>query len=294
MILLHFCDIFPGFNQEKNFFTSCFQELFGTVQLTLDPCRSDVIITSIFGNNHQNTISNFGSKTILWLGENIRPNTLSPAYSISCDIYDYNGTNTRLPLWFLEIDRFKSGVGLFKLEDIYNKCVRVGSLDATQVSEKQFCISIFNNPEGMRMSALSSIQSISPVQTYGRPFGNWFPTTKSYSEKLKRMSNYAFNFCPENSYFPGYYTEKVLHAKMAQSVPIYMADPHLRIDFRPQCLVNLYDFPSSAQLIRHIKGLYYNKAALASLLNEPLFTSLPKITPFLSSLYRITLSILSR
>lgn len=293
MIKLHFCDFYPGFNHERNFFTSCFQHIFSNISLTDHPSSADIVLVSIFGNTHQETLSAYRHKSILWLGENIRPIKYNPKYSLSCDFYDYNGINTRLPLWFLEIDWFNNGIGLFTLNDIYQRCVLPGVFDSSSASTKKFCIAIFNNPEGLRMSALSSLETILPVTKYGKPFGNWFATYDSYAAKISRMSNFAFNLCPENSYFPGYYTEKALHAKMAQSVPIYMSDPLLKTDFRPQSLLNLYNYKSSQHFIEDVAYYFFNKSALASLLNQPLFSFMPSIKPFLSSLYRISMSILS-
>jgi len=294
MIKLYFCDLYPGFNQERNFFTSCFRCLFGTVKISSDPDEADLIIASIFGDSHKDVITNYRPKTILWLGENIRPNIYNPRYSLTCDFYDYSSTNTRLPLWFLEIDWFNDGAGLFSLESIYNTCVRPGTFSSSCVSSKEFCITIFNNTEGMRMSALSTLMTLRPVSRYGKPFGNWFPTTASYGEKLKRMSNYAFNLCPENSFSPGYYTEKALHSKMAHCVPIYMADPYFKNDFRPQALLNLYDYHSSSKLAEDVEYYFSNKSALAELLNQPLFSSMPSVKSFLYSLYRTSINILSR
>ena len=291
MLSLHYSDFYPGFNPEKNFFSDCFTYLFGNLSIVDNPDSADINIVSIFGENHRYLIHNYPEKTILWLGENIRPNIYNAKYSLTCDLYDYSFTNIRLPLWFLEVDWFGYGTGLFSLQDIYEKCVLPGNSTASDVSKRGFCIAIFNNPEGLRMSMLKSLNNISNVVCYGKPFGNWFPTFDSYSSKILKMSSFVFSLCPENSYFPGYYTEKVLHSKMSGAIPIYMADPHVSVDFRPSSFINIYDFVSSSSFERHINSLYNDKDSLAALANEPLFAKIPSISPLLNSIFNLTIKI---
>ena len=293
MLSLYFSDFYPGFNPDKNFFLDCFHYLFGDISIVNNPDSSDLNIVSIFGDSHRSIINNYPNKTLLWLGENIRPNIYNPKYSLSCDLYDYGSTNIRLPLWYLEIDWFDRGTGLFSKQAIYDNCVLPGNAVPSDFINKDFCIAIFNNPEGLRMSMLNSLNSIAPVTCYGKPFGNWFPTFDSYSAKIEKMSNFVFNLCPENSYFPGYYTEKVIHSKMSGSIPLYMADPLVSIDFRPASFINIYDFSTSLSFEKFIRTLYKDKASLSLLANQPLFSQMPSISSFLNSIYTLTIQVLS-
>ena len=51
--------------------------------------------------------------------------------------------------------------------------------------------------------------------------------------KMTTISAAKFNFCSENSVFPGYVTEKIFHAFVAGTVPIYFGAPDIR-DFVPE------------------------------------------------------------
>ena len=64
--------------------------------------------------------------------------------------------------------------------------------------------------------------------------------------KLDIISDYKFNICFENTIHPGYYTEKLLHAKIAGCIPIYYSDEKMNIDFNEKCALNLYDFENQA------------------------------------------------
>ena len=113
------------------------------------------------------------------------------------------------------------------------------------------------------------LNSYKPVIGYGRPFNNWFPTYEDYKSKLTNMSGYLFNLCPENSYQPGYYTEKCIHSKLAQTCPIYKADSHVITDFRPSSFLNLYDYKHAEDLLDYVRYLDQNRTLLVDIMNEP-------------------------
>jgi len=45
--------------------------------------------------------------------------------------------------------------------------------------------------------------------------------SRPVEDKNSLCSNYLYAFCPENSYFPGYVTEKLVQAYMSGCIPIY-------------------------------------------------------------------------
>jgi len=275
-----FVDFHAGFNPSNNIFLNSLREVFGIpIEVTSLYTRADIIFCSVFGTAHPKVLGSYRSKTILWLGENLRPRSFNCAYSISTDIYRDNH-NFRLPLWYLEIDWHNTGLGVVSLADAITLLYRAPTNELTNQHLKKPCIAIFNNPEGSRILLLESLQKYFSVECYGKPFGNWFPTEASYKDKLNNMQGYAFNLCPENSYYPGYYTEKCFHAKLAGAVPIYMADSHLRLDFRPDCMLNLYDYTSAADLARDAYHLYNSPEALNNMANEPLLSSVPSLAEF--------------
>ena len=55
------------------------------------------------------------------------------------------------------------------------------------------------------------------------------------------MQNYAFNLCPENSLFPGYYNERVPNAFLAKTLPITWADQNIDLDLNAKAFINLID-----------------------------------------------------
>ena len=289
-----FVDFHEGFNPSNNIFINCIRHLFGPSTFVDDWNDADVIFFTIFGPNRTQLLQNFPTKSILWIGENIRPNTIASGYSISTDFSNYGDKNFRLPLWFLEIDWHNTGLGTCSLADVYNRLVCIGNANLTDLRHRKFCITIFNNPEGTRIEMLRSIREISHVDCYGKPFGNWFPTYSSYKDKLAKMSDYCFNLCPENSIYPGYYTEKAFHAKLAGTIPLYFADKWSSLEFRPISLLNLHNYPSIQRYAQYVEYVYRNDQLLLRLLNQPLLATMPSLSSFYKWLYKTINTIMIR
>lgn len=52
-------------------------------------------------------------------------------------------------------------------------------------------------------------------------FNNTQPIGNTIEDKIKHISQFMFNICPENSYSDGYTTEKIFHAYDSGCIPIY-------------------------------------------------------------------------
>jgi hypothetical protein len=149
---------------------------------------------------------------ILFLGENVRPSYEHFDISLSSDQSTYCGLNCYLPLWLLEIDwfgktyddRFPYPLSLFtsdRIIDNTNKCERIAYVG--------------NNYEPFRTSLINILTNNGfVVDLYGsqsRPVYN----------KIALYQGYHHVLCPENSFFPGYVTEKIIHSFVAGTIGIY-------------------------------------------------------------------------
>lgn len=89
------------------------------------------------------------------------------------------------------------------------------------------------------------------------------------------MKNYSFNLCPENSMFPGWYTEKILDAFMGKCLPIGWADSNIKFDFNENAFVNLNDY-----LDANLKDLFMllkDNSFLTKYTKEPLLLKKPNL-----------------
>ncbi len=285
MLKISFTDFWDGFDVNNNIITNMLKEIFQNKVEITRPRRADICFVTIYGRNHLKILKKFPEKCFLFLGENVRPNIYKANYSFSGDFYSYGGKNMRLPLWYLEIDWYETNLGTIKVREIEKKLLSYGKTTPDNLSKRRDCVAIFNNEEGTRMEVFRKLKNIMNVDGYGRPFKNWFPTYADYKSKLNKMSNYKFNFCPENSLYPGYYTEKCFHAKLADTIPIYFADKYVTEDFRKEAFINIYDYLSLDDLQSHLKEILNNYDHLANIINQPLLHKMPdleKIKEFLN------------
>lgn len=176
-----------------------------------NPSLADISLFSCYGDL-KNINKTEHSLRILFLGENVRPSYEHFDISLSSDLNTYCGLNGYLPLWLLEIDWFGKQyldrktypLSMFTSDRLIDYSSRLSQI-----------IYIGNNHEPYRMSLLHTIQRAGyNVQLYGSQ-------SRPVDDKIELYSKYRFCFCPENSFFPGYVTEKVIHSYIAASIGIY-------------------------------------------------------------------------
>jgi hypothetical protein len=264
---ISFLDFWDGFNPENNFFIDLLRNIKENITVS-SPERADVILYSCFGNENKKFNH---CKRIFYTGENIRPNFNECDYSLTFDFEDYEGKNIRLPLWLLQIDFFdkkdynnpKFVIPLKNLLDYKNN-------PYSQTKKENFCV-IVNNHLGNRRDEILRCLIRDKHQTvngYGKIFNNWF-----YGEgtKLDILSKFKFNICFENTLHPGYYTEKLIHAKAAFTVPIYYSDKNIEKDFNTNSFLNLNDFESMEHFCDRILEINSNDILYKEKVEQPLF-----------------------
>jgi hypothetical protein len=196
------------------FFNICFDG----ITYTSNPHEADLVVTSVFGN-----VCTDPKKTIAFMGENVRPNFVNYDHSLSFDYDSYGNRNCRLPLWYARLawpgfvqkprkDNLHNH-GYEQLIDI-DSLLRSRKLDMT--GKDKFCALIANNPEGLRINIYNSLSKYKQVDGYGNMFAN--PLRRS---KFDILPEYKFCLCPENSYYDGYVTEKLVDAYAGGTVPLY-------------------------------------------------------------------------
>ena len=271
-IKLAFVDFWGGFNSTRNFFYFALGK-FGNVEI-VSPESADIIIFSCYSNHktyyrnqiYTNDTQYPGKVKIFYTAENIRPDYNNLDYSISFD-FDDNGKIIRLPLWMIQIDWF----GLVDYDnpkytispnEIYNN-------KFYKNTKSKFCSIVYNHASPYREDIIRELSKYKPVDIYGNKYGNL-----RYGEdaKLEVISNYKFNICLENSLYPGYYTEKPIHAKVAGCVPIYWSDENVSKDFNHKAFVNLSDYNCDVKsLCEYIIELDKDNDKYLELRNQPLF-----------------------
>jgi hypothetical protein len=203
---------------DGDFFDFFFNTALGGIVYTNNQHEADVIISSVFGNVRAES-----RKTIMYIGENMRPSYAGYDYSLSFDHDTYGGRNFRLPLWYARLawpgfEQKQRHVGANNhgyepLIDI-KSLMRPRKLDMT--GKDKFCAMIAGNPENLRINMFNSISQYKTIEGYGNMFGN-----SLRKSKFAVLPEYKFCLCPENSVYDGYVTEKLVDAYAGGTVPIY-------------------------------------------------------------------------
>lgn len=262
---ISFCDFWDGFLNESNFFIDLFKSIYTDVQLsTNDEC--DVLIYSCFGNNHKKINKNKKIK-IFYTGENLRPDFNDCSFSFTFDFDSYGGKNIRVPLWLIQIDWFN--------KKNYSNPQYVIPLDHIQKNpygedKKIFCSMVVNNFFPERKQIYDIVNQYKNVKTIGKPWNNWL-----YGEdkKIDVIKEGKFTICFENTKYPGYFTEKPIHARVARTIPIYYADRRYEEDFNKKAFLFMSDFSNQKDLLDTIKKIDNSNDLFLEYINQPIFNT---------------------
>jgi alpha(1,3/1,4) fucosyltransferase len=269
---------------DGDFFDFFFNLALGGIEYTNSPYEADVVISSVFGHTETDP-----KKTIMYIGENVRPSFVNYNYSLSFDHDTYGGRNFRLPLWWSRLawDGFEqkprrvgaNNHGYEQLIDI-KSLLRPRKLDMS--IKNKFCVMIAGNPEGLRINMFNSISQYKPVHGYGNMFGN-----SLRKSKFAVLPEYKFCLCPENSVYDGYVTEKLVDAYAGLTVPLYSGDVSVIDDFNYEALLNYQDARDMEYFVANVKDLDENLELYKTTYEQPLLLKEPSLNEALAFVYNV-------
>ena len=217
----------------------------------------DILIYSVFGNNH---IRYTNCKKVFYTGENIRPDYNQCDYSLSFDFSD-DIRNLRLPL---------SSITLYE-NDIKDDFIKNIDFEKIKSEKNKFCNFVFSNPNAQLRNALfSELSKYKRVDSGGRAYNN---IGYAVDNKLDFLNKYKFTIAFENSEYPGYTTEKIVHPKLVNSIPIYWGNKEVGRDWNTKAFVNAYNFNNLKELIDYIIEIDNSDDLYFEMLREPHFNN---------------------
>jgi alpha(1,3/1,4) fucosyltransferase len=270
-----FTDMWDGFNPEYNMFTLLLQEgskqvqskptVRGCSKETLPPgTKPDLILFGPFGSGWRSDEWK-GIPKAHFTGENTLPvNDPDVFLNMGYPHADFvDEKYIRLPLWMLEIDWFGADINRINNPKPLplDRCLKV--YPEEMASKKKFCAFVVTNPcNPVRNDAFHSLNRYKPVDSAGRLFNNIgdqiFAGLGGGGGELKKhefLKGYKFCIAYENSSSQGYTTEKLLHAKIAGSIPIYWGDPKVERDFDPKGFLDARGFTTPEELIEAVRRI---------------------------------------
>ena len=217
---------------------------------------------------------------IFYTGENVRPDftTCDWAFTFDYDEELRHPRHLRLPNYV------RLGAG----RDLLKDARRAGEILA---GKARFCNFIFHNDAELRNTFFDVLSAHAPVDAPGRcrnnmpPIGGFAtPTESRYAagypvDKMRFMAPYKFSIAFENAAYPGYTTEKLYHAMLAGTLPIYWGNPLVERDFNPRSFLRAEDFPSLEALAARVVEIDRDDSLYLSYMQEPWYPD-NRLTPY--------------
>ena len=272
-IKIDFSDFWGGFDKTNNYFYNLLKDEFD-VEISNNP---DYLFFSVFGNNHQR----YNCKKIFYTGENVAPPLQYCDWSFSFDYLD-DSRNYRLPHYLLY--------------DGYYELQREKIIDESFVKRK-FCNFIHNNLHcPIRNNFFLKLSKYKKIDSGGSVMNNMGYMVTDRIPKVQWIKDYKFSFAFENEAYrpkyPGYTTEKIMQAMVANTIPLYWGNPLIDIEFNKKSFICYDTFKNEDEMIDYIIYLDKNDDKYLDLLKQPWFieNNIPdnnKIENIKSFLYKI-------
>lgn len=73
--------------------------------------------------------------------------------------------------------------------------------------------------------------------------------------KIQEVSKYKYDFCIENSTYPGFITARIFHTFLANSVPLYLGPQIINELVPANCFINVNDFKNISELYEFLENM---------------------------------------
>lgn len=226
-VYLSFINFWPDFEPSKNQLLDFLQISCPNISfiITNDLSLSDIVIFSCYGDNTQFFKYTRHADRWIFLGENVRPEYFNYDFSISFDQSNYVDKNVHLPLWMLEIDFFNKN---YSDRLPFNLDILCKPKIWDYAPRRNSAVFVGNNAEPLRESLIYKLTD------YGINVERFGSHTKPLQDKIAKYQEFKIVIACENSFSPGYMTEKLIHAHLSGAHIIYAGDnratPELEVD----------------------------------------------------------------
>jgi hypothetical protein len=188
-------------------------------------------------------------------------------HGITCAAEQSSPNHCYMPQGFLHLNLYNHGVSTL---------IRQPGQTATQ--KKFFCNFVYSNANSRdrieffhQLSGYKRVESCGHVERNNDALAHAAYSREGYVVKQAFQARCKFSIAMENSYFPGYNTEKITDPLVARSVPIYKGDPRIAETFNPLAFINLSDFKSDEEAIEFIESVDREDALYQTYLDAPPF-----------------------
>lgn len=255
-----FTDFSEDFDVRNNFF---YNQLSNEYDIILNKSNPDFLIYSCYGEN----FINYNCVRIFYTGENLRPDFNLCDYGIGFDHLNFGDRYLRYPNFVLFDEQFK---------ELSNR----NAIDLENIKKRlYFCNFIYSNStaDPTRDLFYHKLSKYKKISSPGRHLnnssmnvGDRFSNDWMYS-KTEFQKNSKFTIAFENSSTPGYTTEKIMHALLCQTIPIYWGNPNVEADFNPEAFINCHDYNNFDEILEKVIELDNDDSKFLNIVNKPVF-----------------------
>lgn len=258
-IRVHFADFWTGFQPQNSDLVTALSK---SCDVVIDPYDPEILVFSCFGMDHLN----YDCVKIFVTGENLVPDFNLCDYAIGFHHLTFEDRYLRR-CNFSADDLFKTATAI--RETVVN----------TDLTARRFCNFIYSNKKAdpIRDRFFHLLNGKKAVDSLGRHLKNSddinlnLPVMDWATSKVAVLRDFNFTIAFENSETSGYTTEKIAHAFMAGTIPIYWGDPRITEDFNPKAFIHLRDFDTPEDCANYVIALSEDAERMAACLSEPIF-----------------------
>ena len=143
--------------------------------------------------------------------------------------------------------------------------------------KKHFCAFMYRYDIDFRVQLFDDISAYKRVDALGKSRNNVFQKSTdrgsaSYLDNAVACYRpFKFVICCENQRAPGYVTEKIINAMLANAIPIYFGATDISDHFNPKSFIDINSFHSRGEAIKFIQEVDENDELYCSMLSQPWF-----------------------
>lgn len=239
----------------------------GITDISIDPVEPDIVFFSVFGHNF---LDYPDALRIFFTGENVHPDFNLCDYAFGFDWMNFGDRYCRCPNFLLY-----SEFNILRHTPIPSK----EEIEKV-LSRPRFCNFIYSNANAhpYRDGLFHLLNKFKVVDSAGLHLNNAgiFRGSPSLGDaatldKLEFQRECRFSIAVENSSAPGYTTEKLVHALVSNTIPIYWGDPEVGIQFNTRRFINCHEFSSPSAVIARIAEIENSPGLAAEILSQPIF-----------------------
>jgi len=219
--------------------------------------------------------------TLFHTAENIRHDAVTADYSISFDLAVQSKRHFRFPYWMEMLDWSHEGLlgnhnpRFGKLLSIPRMMEPLGNDFLARPRKVAMLSSHLREP---RATLTNAVGNLIPLEGFGPHFDKSILYHQhSGFNKVDILKGFAFNLCPENGLYPGYYTEKIPEAFVAGCLALTWTDINVCADFNPNVFINLE--PMAWQDFEPLRDILNSPTQLKAFAEQPLLLKPPSIEP---------------